>query len=309
MKFRKSITYKKPRTKKSTKTKIIMILSIIFVFAGGILIAYKFIFKPAFSENITYAISASAGAISAAAEEISPEQEYYIGRAVAAKLLSTYKLYTKKPALTSYLNNICAAITINSPYPYIYNGYHVEILDSNEINAFATSGGHIYITLGLINAARTEDALAGVIAHEVAHIQLKHSIKAIKNSRFTQALLVTGTAAAGTAGGMNVKQLTEALNDSFMDIVQTLVSNGYSQDQEFDADNTALSLMTGAGYNPSGLINMLMALGSLQTDDSGFGKTHPSPAQRIANAQKSVEKYKVTNTSDSRQKRFAMATK
>jgi len=311
MKFYRPVKYKKPGTKKSTKTKIIIILSIIFVFTGGLFIAYRLIFsdKPVFGENLTYAISASADAISAAAEEISPEQEYYIGRAVAAKLLSTYKLYTKKPALTYYLNNICAAITINSPHPYIYNGYHVEILDSNEINAFATSGGHIYITFGLIRAAKTEDALAGVIAHEVAHIQLKHSIKAIKNSRFTQALLVTGTAAAGTAGGMNVKQLTEALNDSFMEIVQTLVSNGYSQDQEFDADNTALSLMAGAGYNPSGLINMLMALGSLQTDDSGFGKTHPSPAQRIANAQKSVEKYKVTNTSDLRQKRFAAATK
>jgi len=212
--------------------------------------------------------------------------------------------------LTAYLNNICAAITVNSPYPYIYNGYHVAILDSNEINAFATPGGHIYVTLALVNAAKTEEALAGVIAHEVAHIQLKHSIKAIKNSRFTQALLVTGTAVAGTAGGMDVKQLTDVLNDSFMEIVQTLVSNGYSQDQEFDADSTAMSLMAGAGYNPSGLINLLMSLGAVQIDDSGFGKTHPSPADRIVNAQKSISKYKDINTNNAaRQKRFAAATK
>jgi len=291
--------------KKSLKSKILIILLVVFVLSGAF-IAYKVISN---KTNLSYAISASAGAFSSAAEEINPEQEYYIGRAVAARLLSTYSIYNKKPALTKYLNNICAAITVNSPYPYIYNGYHVAILDSNEINAFATPGGHIYVTLALVNAAKTEEALAGVIAHEVAHIQLKHSIKAIKNSRFTQALLVTGTAVAGTAGGMDVKQLTEVLNDSFMEIVQTLVSNGYSQDQEFDADSTAMSLMAGAGYNPSGLINLLMSLGAIQTGDSGFGKTHPSPADRIVNAQKSIAKYKDINTSASRQRRFDLAKK
>jgi beta-barrel assembly-enhancing protease len=299
---------KRKRSSKSWKSikKIIRIIVIVIIVSAGIFLSYKlYIHK----ENIKSAFSLSTEAISSAAEEIYPEQEYYIGRAVAARLLNSYQLYTKKPVLTAYLNNICTALTINSPQPNIYNGYHVAILDSNEINAFATSGGHIYITLGLIKAAKTEDALAGIIAHEVAHIQLKHSIKAIKNSRFTQALLVTGTAAAGTAGGMDVKHLTDALNESFMEIVQTLVNNGYSQTQEFDADNTAVSLMADAGYNPSGLINMLMTLGSLQTNNSGFGRTHPSPAQRIANIQKTVEKYKIANTDDSRQKRFAAATK
>jgi len=299
----------KPRTssksKKASKKTILIIVIAVCVLAGGF-IAYKIISN---KDNISNAISASADAISSAAEEINPEQEYYIGRAVAARLLSTYNVYTKKPALTAYLNNICAAITANSPYPYIYNGYHVAILDSNEINAFATPGGHIYVTLALVNAAKTEEELAGVIAHEVAHIQLKHSIKAIKNSRFTQAILVTGTAVAGTAGGMDVKHLTDALNDSFMEIVQTLVNNGYSQDQEFDADSTAMSLMAGAGYNPSGLINLLMTLGSVQKSDSGFGKTHPSPADRIVNAQKSISKYKDINTTAARQKRFAAAKK
>jgi beta-barrel assembly-enhancing protease len=305
----KTRTSPKPRTsskrKKASKKTILIIVLAVCVLAGGF-IAYKIISN---KDNISNAISASADAISSAAEEINPEQEYYIGRAVAARLLSTYNVYTKKPALTVYLNNICAAITVNSPYPYIYNGYHVVILDSNEINAFATPGGHIYVTLALVNAAKTEEELAGVIAHEIAHIQLKHSIKAIKNSRFTQALLVTGTAVAGTAGGMDVKHLTDALNDSFMEIVQTLVNNGYSQDQEFDADSTAMSLMAGAGYNPSGLINLLMTLGAVQTSDSGFGKTHPNPADRIVNAQKSISKYKDIKTSAARQKRFTAAKK
>jgi len=210
--------------------------------------------------------------------------------------------------LTTYLNKICAAITINSPQPDIYNGYHVAILNTDEINAFATSGGHIFVTRGIIKAADTEDGLAGIIAHEVAHIQLKHGINAIKNSRKTQAWLVTGTGISGVVGGTDVKQLTDALNDSFSEFVQTLVSNGYSKDQEFAADTKAIALMISAGYNPAGLPRMLMKLGSLQEPDSGFGKTHPSPEDRVANAQKSIKNNK-EKFKDARKGRFATATK
>jgi predicted Zn-dependent protease len=261
------------------------------------------------NQNTADAVIIAGRAIGSAAEEITPEQEYYIGRAVAANILSSYRIWNGNPALTNYLNLICTAITINSPRPDIYNGYHVAILDSNEINAFATSGGHIFVTRGLINAAKSEDALAGVIAHEVAHIQLQHSIKAIKNSRVTQALLVTGTAAAGAATGMDVNQLTDVFNESVGEIVQTLVNSGYSQTQEFEADNTAMALMAGAGYNPSGLIDMLRELTSVQRSGTGFGKTHPTPAQRITNAQKTVNTFRVADTSSHRQLRFAAETR
>jgi len=257
-------------------------------------------------QNTADAITISSQAIGRAAEEITPEQEYYIGRAVAANILSTYKLWDRNPRLTAYVNQICNAIVINSPRPDIFNGYHVMLLDSDEINAFATSGGHIFITRGLVAAAKGEDALAGVIAHEIAHIQLQHSIKSIKTSRITQALLVTGASAAGAAAGYDVNELTDVFNESVGEIVTTMVNNGYSQTQEFDADNTALGLLAATGYNPSGLIDMLRELEKIQGSKSGgFNKTHPTPAQRIANAQKSVSKYRVANTAASRQARFA----
>jgi len=262
-------------------------------------------------QNTADAISQSARAIGSAVEEITPEQEYYIGRAVAANILSnpSYKLYNGNPALTNYLNLICTAITINSPRPDVYNGYKVAILDSQEINAFATSGGHIFVTRGLISAARSEDALASVIAHEIAHIQLQHSIKAIKSSRITQAILVTSTSAAGVAAGMDVNQLTDVFNESVGEIVQTMVNSGYSQTQEFEADNTAMSLMASAGYNPSSLIDMLRVLNTVQTSSSGFGKTHPTPAQRISNAEKSSGNYRAVNTVSQRQTRFDSAVR
>ncbi|MCL2441602.1 MAG: M48 family metalloprotease [Treponema sp.] len=302
------------------KTKVsLLILSIVII--AALIISCQTVMKVAdvgaqiagatgvIDSNTAGAISQSARAIGTAAEEITPEQEYYIGRAVAANILGTYRLWNGNPALTAYLNNICAAITINSPRPELFHGYRVAILDSNEINAFATSGGHIFVTRGLIAAARSEDALAGVIAHEVAHIQLQHSIKAIRNSRVTQAILITGTSAAGAAAGMNVAELTNVFNESVGEIVQTLVTNGYSRDQEFEADNTAMSLMAGAGYNPSALIEMLRALSTVQTSGAGFGRTHPTPAQRITNAERSVARYRVTDTSAQRQARFTAATR
>jgi predicted Zn-dependent protease len=259
-------------------------------------------------QDTANAITRSSDAIGKAVEEITPEQEYYIGRAVGANILTSYKIWNGGPALTAYLNRICGAIIINSPRPEIYSGYHVNILDSTEINAFATSGGHIFITRGLIACADSEDALAGVIAHEIAHIQLQHSLKAIKNSRITQALLVTGTSAASVAGNTSVKELADIFDESVNEIVTTMVTKGYSRDQEFDADSTALSLLASAGYEPSALIDMLKSLEKNQGKQSGgFTKTHPTPAQRISSAEKLVPQYRVPDTRSVRQARYRAA--
>ena len=259
------------------------------------------------------AIKASSRSIDTALEDITPEQEYYIGRAIAANILAKYKLYTKNPTLTRYLNNICAAIAINSALPYshgAFKGYHVAMLDSREINAFATSGGHIFITRGLVSIAKSEDALAGVIAHEVAHIQLQHSIKSIKNSRFAQAVSVTGKSTVDVATGLTGVDITALMDESVGDIVQTLFDNGYSQAQELDADNTAMRLLAWAGYNPSGLIDMLKALNAAQKPGEGFGKTHPHPSTRISNAEITILLYGgVKDTSEKRKARFASAIK
>jgi predicted Zn-dependent protease len=259
--------------------------------------------------NIAQAAGTAVAAWERAAEEITPEQEYFIGRAVGANILTTYRIWNGNPALTNYLNLICAAITINSPRPDIFQGYHVAILDSNEINAFATPGGHIFVTRGLISVARSEDALAGVIAHEVAHIQLKHGLKSIRDSRIFEAIVVTGAAAASVATDMDTNQLTDVFTGSVGEIVQTLITNGFSREQEFEADNTAMALMAAAGYNPQGLIDMLRELRTVQTAGVGFGRTHPTPADRITNAERTVRNHNVADNSAHRQARFIAATR
>jgi predicted Zn-dependent protease len=239
--------------------------------------------------TVADALARSSDAFAQAKEDITPSEEYYIGRAVGANILSTYKLYTAEPNLTLYANKVLNTLAINSPKPSAYNGYHVGILDSDEINAFSTSGGHIFVTRGLLACAASEDALASVLAHELAHVQLQHSIESIKSSRFTGALQQVAGIAADAAG---LSELTKAFDEGIKEAVNTMINNGYSQTQEFEADSTALSLLASAGYTPSSIFDMLDTLkANSQGKTGGFSKTHPSPQSRIDSAKKSIGKY------------------
>jgi predicted Zn-dependent protease len=245
-------------------------------------------------------------AFKASNEDIDPVQEYYIGRAVAASILSNYSINNKYPVLTRYLNHICQTLVINSPRPGIYNGYHVTVLDSDEINAFATSGGHVFVTAGLIKYAKSEDELAAVLAHEIAHIQLQHSITAIKANRKTNAILTaTSNYLEYISQETSFTDIVKDFNEVVSEGVNTLVNNGYSQSQEFDADKTALALLAGSGYQPVSLLDMLQVLKENQPNHpGGFNKTHPSPERRISNVTGYVNSYKVTDTRLFREQRF-----
>ena len=248
-------------------------------------------------------------AVEKAYEEITPEQEYYIGRAVGANILSSYKLQAGKAAQLSYINKICNALVVNSPRPDIFNGYHLNILDSDEINAFATPGGHIFMTRGLINTATSEDTLASVIAHEIAHIQLQHGMMAIKKSRTNQAFASAAVSVATIAvGDKEYAELVNTFANGVGEIAITLMEKGYSRDQEFEADSMAMALLEMAGYEPSSLIDMLKVLEKNQgKHPGGFNSTHPSPAQRITNAQKKVGEFNVPDTRSHRAARFKAA--
>ncbi len=213
-----------------------------------------------------------------AKEEITPEQEYYIGREVAAKVLSSYKLYQNQKA-TEYVNEICTALTSASDMPDIYNGYHVGILDTKEINAISTPGGHILVTRGLLECASSEDELAAVIAHEVGHIQLKHAVKAIKTSRGNEATLsLFGAVGSLFTGG----SYQEGIGSAASELMTTLNTTGYSKTLEYEADAKAADLMADAGYNPEALRTMLEALQKREKSETeGMVKTHPSASTRL----------------------------
>ncbi|MHC6201973.1 M48 family metalloprotease [Breznakiellaceae bacterium SP9] len=232
---------------------------------------------------------------------------YYIGRSVGANILSKYKVYTANPALTEYLNEILQAIVVNSPRPEFYNGYHLLILDSPEINGFASSGGHIFITKGLVQIATSEDVLAAVIAHEVAHIQKEHALAIIADMKVYNNLRAIGDMAlneAAAAANLSPAERALMFNDRVNDMVKALTTSGFSKAQEFEADTEALALLAGAGYNPKALSDLLYLMGTKTKLSGNMLSTHPSPAERISNVQKSLSKYRVTDTSAYRSARF-----
>ena len=255
------------------------------------------------SVEMAESIMTSAESIEKATEDISPEQEYYIGRAVAAQILSKYEL-ANEPELENYLNQICGALVLNSERPTLYRGYSVGIIDTDEINAFATSGGHILVSRGLLNCVTSEDALAAVLAHEIAHIQLEHSLIAIKTSRITDAITKTTFATMSVLSEGEFQEFTDIFGDAVDEIVAEMVDSGYSKSQEYEADETALEIMAATGYNPLAMNDMLNVLKQNQKSKSGFSVTHPSPEDRLKNLQDQYEHYDIKDTSKYRMERF-----
>lgn len=248
------------------------------------------------------AITSSVESIEKASETITPEEEYYIGRSVAASIATTYPIDHGSYQMTAYLNKICETLVMNSDKPYLYKGYYVVILDTDEINAMATPGGHIFVSRGLIDCTDSEDALAAVLAHEIAHVQLGHSVQAIKASRVrsavsdtTKAVAVTSIAAANQRSGLHlsekemqkVMEAVDTFSDATNEVTKTLVNTGFSKEQEFEADNQALYIMQSAGYDPYAMLDMLNQIED-SSSNSGWGSTHPSPKDRIKKVNKEL---------------------
>jgi predicted Zn-dependent protease len=257
-------------------------------------------------QDVSSAFSQMDNAIESPNNELTPEDEYYLGRAVAAYILQNYKIYTKEPNLTRYVNKICQAMVINSPQPVLYNGYYVIILDSPEFNAFATPGGHIFLTRALIKAAESEDALAAVIAHELAHIQLHHAVSLLKDARLTQDLTDISDRAMDIASRqISAKERETLFKANVTGMINTMMINGYAQQQEYEADAAALTILQRAGYEPSSIVDVLRVLQRIQgSQPGGFNTTHPTPVQRLSNVERRAPSYRVPDTRMYRKARF-----
>lgn len=212
--------------------------------------------------------------------EISESEEYFIGRAVAAQVLTRYKPLND-PGLNAYAQKVTQAVALASDRPSTFKGYHAQVLDSAEINAFAAPGGFIFVTKGMLELVRNEDELAGVLAHEVAHVAKKHGLKTIQTSRLTSAFTILGSEAAKSYTPQQVSQLTSAFEGAVEDVVNKLVVNGYSRDKEYEADKFGAQYVKAANYDPGALKGFLERLEKAEgAGGGGMFKTHPAPSKR-----------------------------
>lgn len=217
-------------------------------------------------------------------QDLDPSEEHFIGRSVAAQILAMpdYQV-SDDEALTSYVNRIGHAIVeTNDKVRRPFLDYRFAVLATEEVNAFACPGGLILVSHGLIGKTKSEDELAAVLAHEIAHVTLRHGVAAIQKANLAEAFTYLGAGAAQTVMKQeDLNKLTNLFDGSVGDIVKTLVTSGYSRDAEAEADALGRTFLASTGYDPNALAHVLHNMAS----DGGHGgmfATHPAPQDRIA---------------------------
>lgn len=201
---------------------------------------------------------------------ISTEEEIQIGRQVAAEIQQKYPIY-RDQRLNERINSIgqkIAAVNDRKDLPYYF-----IILDDDEINAFTVPGGYVYVFRGLVDFVKTDEELAGVLAHEVGHVAARHIVKKMQ-AQMGYELIFT----LATRGKEEYQSIANFANLAF-----NLVMLGYSREDEYFADILAVRYMNRAGYNPRAMISFLERLKGEEKgqEPPSFLSTHPGIDERI----------------------------
>lgn len=206
---------------------------------------------------------------------VEEKEEIQIGEGVAATLLGARPL-VDDPALQKYVNDVGLIIARHSERPDL--PWVFGVTDSDHVNAFATPGGNVLVTRGLIRALRNESELAGVLAHEIAHVTQKHHLRAMRKSALVNIVSTTAGVAAATQGAAE-------LGSAIASATKELYLRGLDRDDEFEADRLGVVYAARAGYDAFGLAGVMQTLSAAPNDDAYVAllfKTHPLPADRLA---------------------------
>lgn len=239
---------------------------------------------------------------------LSKADEAQIGRAIMHSIRGSGQL-VEDPLITEYVNEIghrVAAYTNDGDHKFTF-----FVVNDSAINAFALPGGFIGVHTGLLEATRSEDELAGVIAHEIAHVTQRHIARAVHANQ-RQSLLSTaimlGAIVAGAAGaGGDAMQGAIAVAQG----TQAQAQINFTRSNEYEADRIGISALADAGFDPQGMASFFEVIsrnsGSGEYRLPEFLSTHPVSSDRIAEARGRAREYPVVNTSDSKNYGIARA--
>lgn len=178
-----------------------------------------------------------------ALQPIAYEEEKAIGGRLAVEVFSRFGGAYDNPELLRYINLVGQAVADVSNRPDI--DYHFAILNTESPNAFATLGGYVFVSIGLLRMIENEAQLAGVLAHEVAHISQKHALQTLGRSRSLQGV---------SALTLTVMDKNPGLFDKLIDEVSNvLFTKGLDKNLEFEADKYGREFAYRMGYFPGGL--------------------------------------------------------
>lgn len=222
----------------------------------------------------------------------SVQQEIEVGRQNAAEVAKKYPLLPDASPITQFVQRLGHRLTDQLPQPTYPFQFHV--IREKDINAFALPGGPVYVNLGTIQACSNEAQLAGVMAHEISHVYMRHSTNQASKEEMAQVPLgVLGAMLGGGMGG--------SLARVGMQITAGSVFLKYSRDAESQADHVGAQIMYDAGYDP-----FQLALFFAKLDEEGgsrgsqFFSDHPNPGNRSEAIRDEVRQFPakqfVTNT-------------
>jgi predicted Zn-dependent protease len=215
----------------------------------------------------------TAKSLGQASTEIDEQGEIEIGRDVAARLLGAAPLYPS-PSTQRYVNEVGRWLASQTERPNL--PWRFAVLDAPQVNAFAAPGGFIFVTRGLVARMHTEAELAGVLAHEIAHVLRKHHLKAIQKGAMANV--------ASNVVALALQDRNSELRNRLVSFGTELYVRGLDKSDELEADRLGVVIAARGGYDPWGLPVVLQTLQAMNPDDSAVAllfKTHPPPTERL----------------------------
>ncbi|MGI9069567.1 MAG: M48 family metalloprotease [Pyrinomonadaceae bacterium] len=214
-----------------------------------------------------------------------------VGRQAAAEVEKQFPILNDREA-TDYVSRVGERLASSIPQQFQHPGfdYFFKIVNARDINAFALPGGPMYVNRGMIEAARTEGEMAGVMAHEISHVALRHGTaqasKAQKYGTAAGILGILGQVIGGPAGAA-AQIAGQGVGVYFLK---------FSREYETEADILGAQIMARSGYDPMDLANMFRTIEQQGGGSSGgFLSSHPSPANRYARIQQEARMLRIEN--------------
>lgn len=217
---------------------------------------------------------------SAAFKDYSPQEERELGSGFASVLLGARPLL-RNDELQRYVNRVGLWVAGQTDprkdgqgKPVSYD-WRFGVIDSDAVNAYATPGGYVFVTKGLLLALNSEAELAGVLGHEITHVLHGHYLSAVKKGGFAQ-----------IAGGIvEARSGNSQLSGAMINMVRNIYAKGLDQSDEYDADRYGMLWAARAGYAPAGLMQSLRVVAGGSAQDANYQlllATHPPAQERIA---------------------------
>jgi predicted Zn-dependent protease len=236
-------------------------------------------------------MGASANAILSKAEEA----EY---AKVLVRQMRAYEVLNEDPLISAYFEDMGYRLASNSDRPN--KSFTFVVLDQPVVNAFAAPGGVIALYSGLILTADDENEVAGVLAHEIAHITQQHLYRAMENQQAMTIPIALAMLALVLAGGGSPEAIQTAVLGGQAASMQAQIF--FTRQNEYEADRIGISTLSRAGYNPAGMAEFFEKMGRISRamgeGPPEYLRTHPVSVSRIAEASNRAQNMPVPEPSD-----------